>query len=525
MNFKMLTRKKYNHIFLLLSYILSVLVAAIVFYTGGTTKVYAHLMYIPITIASSTNGKTQGVVHAAISAFLVGPFMPLNTSLNILQEPFNWIIRIIIFMIISFIIGLFHDFNKKYQSYITEILTHDPITKLKNIQALKKVEKAESNKIIIAFSVKSYNEIVSVFGYDFTGKIILAFTEILKSKLKQYKNIELYKHEGMNYILIFTYDETDNLNTLSDELIKTIDNLNSNSIKVEEIPIYIELSMGQSEVQQGESILEGVRHSLIALEYANYKHLKYSVYDKFLDNHYNKTLKIASSFRDSLLNNEIKIASQNIYCSKTGEIHSVELLARWILKDGSRIYTDEFIPVIEKTELMKDLTKHMIDNAIDGILTGNFKGTVSINFSVADFNNHTVDYVISKVQSNNIKKGNLQIEITERQFIDKDATHFLIKLSTNGVSIAIDDFGTGYSSYQYISELPISVVKIDKSLIEKISENQISKNAVKSVVDFCKIHNFSTVAEGVETKEVADVCKDIGIDYLQGYYFHKPTII
>lgn len=527
MNSKLMTIRKYNICFLILSYMLSVSVAAIVYYTGGTTNVYTNLMYIPISVAASTCGKKCGIVHAAFSALLVGPFMPLNSLLNISQTPVNWMLRIVIYISISFIIGLFHDYGKKYEAYITDILTHDPITRLKNIQALKQVEKADNQKTMVSFSVKSYNEMVSVFGYDFAGKIVSEFTEMLKSALKQYKNIELYKHEGMNFILIITHDaQTEYSEYLTDEILRISENINSKSIIVDEIPIYIEVSMGLSLVMEGESLLEGVRHSLIALEYANYKNLKYSIYDKALDNHYNKILKIASSFRYALINDDIKIAFQNIYSSKTGEVHSVELLARWILKDGTRIYTDEFIPVIEKTELMSELTKHMIDHAVEGLVKGKFQNVVSINFSVMDFNNDVVNYIISKVSDNNIEKGRLQIEITERYFLDKETVaDYLVKLNGNGIAIAIDDFGTGYSSYQYISELPISIVKIDKSLIQKIGESQISKNAVKSIVNFCKIYNFSTVAEGVETKKIADACKDIGIDCLQGYYFHKPTIL
>ena len=527
MNSKLMTRKKYNKYFLILSYMLSVSVAVIVYYTGGTTNVYANLMYVPISIAASTCGKKCGIVHAVFSGLLVGPHMPLNSLLNISQEPVNWILRMLIYISISCIIGLFHDYGKKYEAYITDILTHDPITKLKNIQALKQVEKADGKKIIVSFSVKSYNEMVSVFGYDFSGKIVSEFTEMLKSALKQYENIELYKHEGMNFILIITYaDKPEYCEYLTDEIMRISENLNSKSIIVDEIPVYIEISMGLSLVKEGESLMEGVRHSLIALEYSNYKNLKYSKYDKALDNHYNKILRIASSFRYALINDDIKIASQNIYSSKTGKVHGVELLARWILKDGTRIYTDEFIPVIEKTELMSELTKHMIDHAVDGLVKNKFKNVVSINFSVKDFNDDVVNYIISKVLNNNIEKGKLQIEITERYFLDKEAVaDYMINLNDHGITIAVDDFGTGYSSYQYISELPISIVKIDKTLIEKIGESQISKNAVKSIVNFCKIYNFSTVAEGVETKEIADACADIGIDYLQGYYFHKPTIL
>lgn len=527
MHAKLMARRKYNKCWLLLSYVLSVSVAVIVYYTGGTINVYANLMYIPISVAASTCGKKCGIVHAVFSALLVGPFMPLDSMLNISQTPVNWILRMIIYISISLIIGLFHNYRKNYEAYITDILTHDPITKLKNIHALKQVEKADNPKTIVSFSVKSYNEMVSVFGYDFAGKIVSEFTEMLKSALKQYKNMELYKHEGMNFILIITHDkQTEYCEYLTDEILRISENINSKSIIVDEIPIYIEISMGFSIVMEGESLLEGVRHSLIALEYANYKNLKYSVYDKALDNHYNKTLKIASRFRYALINDDIKIAAQNIYSSRTGEVHSVELLARWILKDGTRIYTDEFIPVIERTELMSELTKHMIDHAVEGLVKDKFQNVVSINFSVMDFNNDVVNYIISKVSDNNIEKGKLQIEITERCFLDKETVaDYLLKLTDSGITIAIDDFGTGYASYQYLSELPISIVKIDKTLIEKIGESQISKNAVKSIVNFCKIYNFSTVAEGVETKETADACIDIGIDYLQGYYFHKPTIL
>lgn len=520
-----MTRQKYNKFFLILSYMLSVLTATMVYYTGGTTNVYAHLMYIPISIVSSTHGKKQGVIHAAFSSLMVGPFMPLNSVLNIAQEPINWIVRMLIFITISFIIGLFYDYNKKHQLYITDILTHDPITKLKNIQALKQRDISDNKKTIAAFSVKSYNEIISVFGYEFTGKIVLKFSEIFKSALHKQKNIELFKHEGMNFILLLSHENNVEENDLTDRIRCIFENINSKSIVVDDIPIYIEMSLGLSQVNEGESLLEGIRHSLIALEFANFKNLKYYIYDKGLDIHYNKILKIASSFRSALYNKDIKIAYQNIYTSQTEEVYSVELLARWILRDGSRIYTDEFIPVIERTELMSELTKHMIDHAVERLLN-NKHTKVSINFSVMDLNNDIVNYIISKVIDHKIEKGNLQIEITERFFLDKDtATDCLNRIYDNGIDIAIDDFGTGYSSYQYISELPISVVKIDKSLIEKIGESEISKNAVKSIVDFCKIHNFSTVAEGVETIEIVNACKEIGIDYLQGYYFHKPTII
>lgn len=92
---------------LFLSYVLSAIIAIVVYNTGGTTKVYANLMYIPIAVVASVYGKKHGVIHAAVSALLIGPFMPLNVELNISQTPINWVLRLMIYVTIAFVIGFF----------------------------------------------------------------------------------------------------------------------------------------------------------------------------------------------------------------------------------------------------------------------------------------------------------------------------------------------------------------------------------------------------------------------------------
>lgn len=108
--------------FLVLSYALSVIVTIIVNAAGGTNKVYTNLMYIPIAIASSTNGKKHGIVHAIINALLVGPYMPLNVELNIMQAPINWILRMLTYTAIAYVIGLFAD---HYRQEIEKVKNRD----------------------------------------------------------------------------------------------------------------------------------------------------------------------------------------------------------------------------------------------------------------------------------------------------------------------------------------------------------------------------------------------------------------
>lgn len=106
------TNLKKEHL-LFLSYVLSTIIAIVVYNTGGTAKVYANLMYIPIAVVASVCGKKQGVTHAAVSALLIGPFMPLNVELGISQAPINWVLRLVIYVTIAFVIGFFSDYYRR----------------------------------------------------------------------------------------------------------------------------------------------------------------------------------------------------------------------------------------------------------------------------------------------------------------------------------------------------------------------------------------------------------------------------
>ena len=105
---------KLNTRFLLVfSYFFSIFIAFLVYFTGGTSRVYANLMYIPIAIVSSSQGKKQGVIHAVISGLLVGPLMPLDVEANIYQQPINWLMRVLIYSIIALVVGFFADYRRR----------------------------------------------------------------------------------------------------------------------------------------------------------------------------------------------------------------------------------------------------------------------------------------------------------------------------------------------------------------------------------------------------------------------------
>ena len=517
--------RKINKHYIIVSYTLTILIAIFVYLSGGTINVYANLMYIPIATISSANGKFQGIVHALISAILLGPLMPLHTGLGINQTFINWIIRLIIYVTIALIIGSSSDYNKKNKEYIANLLTRDSVTDLKNIEAIKRADHLDPTpKTIIALSVREYEEILSFFGYNFTNGAILKFSQRLRDVLNEYNKVELYRYDGMEFIIVITHNEKD---IEIDDIIYSLSSINQSTIKVHDIPIYIEIIMGMTNIENDVSILEGVRQALVSLRYAINNGSRLEIFNSELELHFKNIVSIASDFRIALANNNIKVAYQNIYCSNTGNIYGSELLTRWVSGDAVVFNPIEFIPIIEKTELINELSKHMIDKAIHKLLSDDQPNRIaSINFSPRDFKDEIVDYLILKIKENNIDPRQLQLEITEDILIKKDEViGYLHKIKGFGVSIAIDDFGSGYSSYQYLSELPIDVIKIDRSIIKKINYNPISNSLVKSIVDFSKINDIKSVAEGIDSIELLEACKELGIDYVQGFYCHKPTIM
>ena len=116
-----------NKQFLFVSYFLLIIITILVYFTGGTSKVYANLMYIPIVMIASTNGIKHSIIHAGLSGLALGYFMPLDVTLHIRQEPINWILRIIIYLIIAFVVGFFSEYSKEESETINQ--KEDDITK------------------------------------------------------------------------------------------------------------------------------------------------------------------------------------------------------------------------------------------------------------------------------------------------------------------------------------------------------------------------------------------------------------
>jgi len=216
--------------------------------------------------------------------------------------------------------------------------------------------------------------------------------------------------------------------------------------------------------------------------------------------------------------------------SKEGVLIGAEALVRWIRSDGMILPPSEFIDFAEKNGLIVAISESVIDEVCEQILLWIKKGhsnfTVSINITAQHLANEKLcKSIIEKIKSFNVSPQYLEFEITESMVIkDFDiAVHNIQLIKDFGIKISMDDFGTGYSSLNYLKKLPIDIIKIDKSFIDTITEEEKDKILLENIINIAHSFNLVVVAEGVENERQYEILKKMKCDIFQGYYFGKPV--
>lgn len=208
-------------------------------------------------------------------------------------------------------------------------------------------------------------------------------------------------------------------------------------------------------------------------------------------------------------------------------------MIRWIHPTQGILSPDKFISIAEKTGLIIPITTWVIKNACMqlNIWQKELKSShwiIAINISAKEFSQDDfVDIVKKYIHMYEIKANRLKLELTESILVkDIDLViSKMTKLREIGVQISLDDFGTGYSSLQYLRNLPLNQVKIDRVFVNNILNNKNDVAIVKSILLLAESLNLEVVAEGVETKEHYEFLIKLGCKLFQGFYLAKPSKI
>jgi len=235
--------------------------------------------------------------------------------------------------------------------------------------------------------------------------------------------------------------------------------------------------------------------------------------------------------REAIKNRELRLYYQPIVNTQSGEIETFEALIRWIEPDGTMISPFKFITLAEETGLIFDIDAFVIDETCRQIAKWREKYgsdhhfSVGVNISAKHWVNPVL---VQEVQQALIKykvpPSYLKLEMTESAMVDdaKMVKNIVKLLKSLGIRIALDDFGTGYSSLGYLIEFPVDILKVDKVFVDDLHTEPKKQQLMSHILSIAKSLGMTSIVEGVEHQEQANILKQLCCDQIQGYYFHKP---
>jgi diguanylate cyclase (GGDEF)-like protein/PAS domain S-box-containing protein len=253
-------------------------------------------------------------------------------------------------------------------------------------------------------------------------------------------------------------------------------------------------------------------------------------YSQSLETQAKEQLFLENELRQAIKNDEFEIYYQPQFELSSNRLIGLEALIRWKHLKKGLLSPDLFISLAEESGLIVPIGQWVVKTVCRQLKLWKDKGLplvrIAINISARQFaQKDLVSTIIQEVELNGIETGLLQIEITESMII-RDiglVIDVMDDLKSVGISIAIDDFGTGYSSLEYLKKLPIDKLKIDKSFINSVVNNQDDASIVQAVIAMGHNMNMQIIAEGVETEEQLKFLLERECDYGQGYFFSKPV--
>jgi diguanylate cyclase (GGDEF)-like protein/PAS domain S-box-containing protein len=301
-------------------------------------------------------------------------------------------------------------------------------------------------------------------------------------------------------------------------------------VTLQGLSLSLEASIGIATYpEDGEDVETLLRCADGAMYHAKDEKSGWAFYDADRIQHGSPRMTLMGELRRALDQHELVLYYQPKAVLADGEVHAVEALLRWLHPERGLVPPDEFIPMAQQTGLIKPLTLYVIDEALrqcrawleDGLTLA-----IAVNLSARNLLDAGFPAQVSGLLERwDIEPGLIEFEITESAMLtDPIRTKLVLEeLSAMGIRLSIDDFGTGYSSLAYLKRLPVSEIKVDRSFVMNMDEDEDDATIVRSTIDLGRNLGLDVVAEGVESQRVWDRLRALGCTAAQGYYLSRPV--
>jgi diguanylate cyclase (GGDEF)-like protein len=423
---------------------------------------------------------------------------------------------------------------KMQKSVLHHQAHHDPLTGLPNrllfSQRLKEsieVAKREKRKFAIFFiDLDKFKEINDSLGHDVGDSVLKAVARILRSSIR--KEDILARLAGDEFtIMIEEIGDKRDASSLAHNILKIF----SEPIYIDDHALYLTCSIGISLYPQDtDNEKDLLKYADTAMYQAKENgRNNFQFYSPEMTKQALEQIEMKINIRQAIDNKEFVIYYQPQIDLSTNAIIGLEALIRWKHPTKGLITPKKFITLAEETNMIREIDQWVMHTAMDQVSQwyseGLTPGRLALNVSVQQLEN--IDF-ITMIQENiekcNLKPEWLELEITEGHMMKNhvEIIKTLKQIADLGVNISIDDFGTGYSSLSLLKQLPINRLKIDKSFIQDLPDDEEDIVIVNSIIALAKSLNLDVIAEGIETIEQANFLIDRDCMYVQGHYYYHP---
>ncbi len=498
---------------------LQLLIGGVVYFTGGTKFAYLHLMYFPIFLGSLLFGTLGGALFGAAGGLILGPYMPIEVALMSRQPLENWTIRVLFFVIIGSLMGGVLELLVNYLKQINTITFYNTTTNLRNRKYFENAKFDEDKEYFLALlKIENYSKAISNLGYDVTSDIIKKFASKLTHIDDNIGGGEVFHFSDNQFAILLTQVSTE-------EVFKDLSRILRGTIKLEEAEFYPEISLGISGYTK--DTIELIKKAEMARLFARKNLLDFYLFIPEVSQRDVMNFQLFSEMPRALKGKEFYLCFQPKVDVRSRRLEGAEVLIRWLHPTKGIIRPDEFIPYLETTTFINKITHWIIWESLKAINSFRREGidiNLSINVPLKYIKNPAFISSLKGFSSLGLPLHKIEIEVLERDLIEDftDIASAMREVKSYGPTFSLDDFGTGYSSVSYIKKLPFDKIKIDKMFVTDINTNQENRDIVRSSIELAHILRVRALAEGVEDEKSFNILRDMGCDYVQGYYLSKP---
>ena len=422
----------------------------------------------------------------------------------------------------------------KREQEIRHLAYWDPLTNLPNRaqftiflnDAIVAAKQRDQHVFVLMMDLDRFKHVNDIMGHSFGDDLLRAVGERLQAQVENtHTSAEVARLGGDEFAILLPHSDLIQAQAIARNILRSLEQPLTLGAQTVDLGAGLGIAGFPMHAADGEALLSMAE---VAMYTAKQLRDGAVVYDPALDQTSEQSLSLLTELRNALERNEFLLYVQPKLDLATGAVVGIESLMRWMHPERGLVFPDEFIPFAEQTGFIRSLTQWVFEQSAslcadlrsDGI---NLK--ISVNLSTRDLSDPELPQKFATTLARfKVSARAFCLEITESAIMDDPARalHTLELLHGMGAELSIDDFGTGYSSLAYLKRLPVDELKIDKSFVLNMVNDDGDTKIVRSTIDLGHNMGLRVVAEGIESEAIWHLLAHLGCDQGQGYYMSKP---